>query len=246
MLVTHIGRSGIWLRGLTAQIADPLQRNLPVPAGSAALGAWASPSQTCIQLAGKVGKWSILHVAVAKSPFQIYLVVSFSVLKWTTLMWGFFVLLASSFNSALHSFTIGLTASLDSQRLWRATIKKELLSQVSFLDREYYLDLSSCSKPVIKTSKEPRCITMTGKRVLFNNAHIIRVSKKRCCTLKYTNLWLMEWITKVHISHFSHLSHSLFVQATSLKMCYMTHLCPVHRGCAFTTAGNSVSFCISC
>lgn len=103
-------------------------------------------------------------------------------------MWGFFVLLASSFNSALHSFIVGLTASLDSQGPWRATIKKELLSQVSFLDREYYLDLGSCSKPVIKTSKESRCITMTGKRVLFNNAHIIRVSKKRYCTLKYTNL----------------------------------------------------------
>lgn len=43
------------------------------------------------------------------------------------------------------------------------------------MDREYYLELGSCSKPVIKTSEGLRCITVTGKTVLFNTAHTMRV-----------------------------------------------------------------------
>ncbi|KAL2306787.1 hypothetical protein Nmel_004725 [Mimus melanotis] len=48
--------------------------------------------------------------------------------------------LKKSFNSAFCSIITGLTGSLNFQHLWRAVIKNEVLSQVLFLDREYYLD----------------------------------------------------------------------------------------------------------
>lgn len=101
---------------------------------------------------------------------------------------GFFFVFASSFNRTSHSFINGLTVSLNFQHFWRAIIKNEVLPQALFLGRKYYLELGSCSKPVTKTTKESRCITVTGKTVLFNIAHTMRVSKKRYCTLKYTNL----------------------------------------------------------
>lgn len=50
--------------------------------------------------------------------------------------------------------------------------------RVLILERKYHLRLGSSSKPVIKTLKEPKCTTATGKTVLFNIAHTMRLSKE--------------------------------------------------------------------
>ena len=108
-----------------------------------------------------------------------------------------------------------------------------MLSQVLFSDREHYLELGTCSKPVIKNSKELRCITVTGKTVLFNIAHTMRLSKKGYCTLKYTNLWIMEWITKVRFTFQSLVTHFVCVTHWSENVLYNTSVSNTQRICVY-------------